>query len=232
MHSTATLGALLCIVVMSNVALMDLCFDVPVRLFSTTMVVTAAVIVAFDLPRLVAVLLHRPVPPPVPPDPLLRTPAMRAVGWVVKIGLIGGAIASSFVAVLTGDSRANPILPEALQATWRVRSDVEAGRDRAQTIDPERWRRFAVGRYVIAIRRDDDTAQYCAAAAGDVSHRLALTCTGKPAPVSATLTWVRDGDQLRLDGTFDHAPVTITLQRIGDDELPLSTHQARWLIDD
>lgn len=214
---TATIGALLCIVVMANVALMDVCFDVPVKLFSISMVVTAAAIVVFDLPRLFAVLLHRPVPPPVPPDPLFRSAAMRKVGWATKIVLIGGVIVSSFVSMANEEGQP-PALPAALQGTWQASA-------------PTRWRRFAIGDYVIMVRRDDDTPLYCRPKPGDLSHRLELACGRGDKASTATLTWDRQGDQLHLEGTFDSAPVTLTLSRVADDALPLSHHATRWITD-
>ena len=49
---TATLGALLCVPVMLNVMLMNLCFNVVVKLYSTMTVVSALVLVLHDARRL------------------------------------------------------------------------------------------------------------------------------------------------------------------------------------
>jgi hypothetical protein len=228
---TATIGALLCIVVMANVALMDVCFDVPVKLFSISMVVTAAAIVVFDLPRLAAVLLHRPVvPPPVPPDPVFSSRAMNLVGWATKIVLIGGAIASSFVAMTSAHVRSATAVPAPLQGTWQVAAYAERGREVASASAPTRWRRLAIGEYGIMIRRDDETPLYCGLTAAD-PVRLALACSRRTGGQAATLTWARQGDQLRLDGTFDGAPVTVTLQRVDDAALPLAHHTTHWITD-
>jgi hypothetical protein len=45
---TATLGALVCLVVVTNVAVLDLCYDVPVKLFSLGLAASAAVLVLLD----------------------------------------------------------------------------------------------------------------------------------------------------------------------------------------
>ncbi|HET9624907.1 MAG TPA: hypothetical protein VFP84_26245 [Kofleriaceae bacterium] len=220
---TATLGALLCIVVMTNVVLMDLCFDVPVKLFSTSMVLSAAALVVFDARRLVAVVLHRPVPPPVPPDPMFASPAMRALGWLAKLVLIGGVIVSSFVTMWDEDFETEPQLPVALRGAWRpVPGGPSAG-----------WRRLAVGEYASALRREDDTLWFCQTRPTDASH-IALTCSERRGgePHTGTLAWARHGEQLELAGTFDGAPLAIELRAVSDTALPLRRHVTRWVSDD
>src|SRR5262249_29240551 len=58
---TATLGALLTFGVMAHVTLMNLCFDVPVKLYSAHLTLLSLFAAAPDLPRLASVLwFHRP----------------------------------------------------------------------------------------------------------------------------------------------------------------------------
>jgi hypothetical protein len=49
---TTTIGALLCLAVMTNVAFMNYSYGVPVKLYSTMIVASAAVLVLYDAPRL------------------------------------------------------------------------------------------------------------------------------------------------------------------------------------
>jgi hypothetical protein len=59
-RKTAFAGALIALGVTANVALLDLAFDVPVKLFSLTLVLLSLVLLAPELPRISAFLLHRP----------------------------------------------------------------------------------------------------------------------------------------------------------------------------
>src|SRR5262249_41283960 len=62
---TTTLGALVCIGVMSNVVMLNLCYDVPVKLFSSHLLAGAVFLVAPDAGRLIRVLLlNRPTTAP------------------------------------------------------------------------------------------------------------------------------------------------------------------------
>jgi hypothetical protein len=123
---TTTLGALLCIAVLTNVALMNLCYGVPVKLFSISMVVSAAVIVLYDARRLAGVLvLGRATTPPVPMRPF-RSRRLDQLGWAVKLVLVGGVIVSSAVEMSRIHARrlADEVAP--LTGTWEVQSLVRA----------------------------------------------------------------------------------------------------------
>ena len=61
---TATLGALICLAVMSNVMLLNYTYGVPVKLYLTMIVLSAAVLVVYDAPRLLAFLvMNHPTSP-------------------------------------------------------------------------------------------------------------------------------------------------------------------------
>jgi hypothetical protein len=58
---TTLLGALISIVVMTNVAAMNFSYDIPVKIFSVNLVVLSVYLACFDLPRLINLfLLNRP----------------------------------------------------------------------------------------------------------------------------------------------------------------------------
>ena len=60
-RKTAFAGTLLAVGVTANVALLDLAFDVPVKLFSLTLVLLSLALLTPEIPRLSAFLSHRPV---------------------------------------------------------------------------------------------------------------------------------------------------------------------------
>jgi hypothetical protein len=80
---TATLGALVCLAVMTNVALLNLAYGVPVKLYSIMIVASAGVLLLYDAPRLWAVFVRNVTVPPAPLPSLFhdRIPTVRgAVG--------------------------------------------------------------------------------------------------------------------------------------------------------
>ncbi len=86
---TTTLGALLLVVVLSNVVMMNYAYDVPVKLFSSHLLVMAGFLLLPDVRRLIAVLvLNRPTEARTL-GALLPPGRARVAGWVVKSVLIG-----------------------------------------------------------------------------------------------------------------------------------------------
>lgn len=216
---TATLGALLCIPVMINVALMNWCYGVPVKLYSTITVLSAAVLVLYDARRVAAALFwHRSVPaaPLSPPFPSRRLNQLR---WVVKLVVVGGVLVSSAVVMAPAGPTAAATAARPVFGTWDVTSFVVHGRDLAQTAEPARWRRFINRGGRASVVREDDTRVGCAATIDDAAHTLGLTC--EATHQDGSFTWTRTGAELTLTGTFDHAPVTAQLKRRPESETPL-----------
>jgi len=87
---TATLGALIVAAVMFNVVMMDLCFDVPVKLYSSSLVVFSLLLIAPDARWLISVfLLHRPTEAPLLAAPQWTQRFGRLSHCLVKAALIG-----------------------------------------------------------------------------------------------------------------------------------------------
>lgn len=81
---TTMLGALTVFVVTLNIAMINYCYDVPVKLFSSMLLIMAAFLMAPDIQRLANVLIwHRPVEPASFP-PMLRSRKMRIARLVLK----------------------------------------------------------------------------------------------------------------------------------------------------
>jgi hypothetical protein len=224
---TATLGALLCVPVMANVAIMNWCYSVPVKLFSTMTLLSAVVLVAYDARRIGAALGFWPIPPLVV-EPR-RSRRMAIAGWILKIILVGGAIVSSAVEMdrILGTMAARQSSP--LTGSWEAKSFARDGRDLTPTADPSRWRRMIVSLPRVAIRFEDDKLVYCSTTIEDAAHSLALDCPRTKQ--TGALRWTRDGDGLRLEGTFAGAPVAVALERLDPAKLRLLTTQFQWTYD-
>jgi hypothetical protein len=207
---TATLGALLCVPVLLNVMLMNLCYNVVVKLYSTMTVVSALVLVLYDARRLIDTLVLRRSVPAQPVRPPFRSRRLNQARWLVKLVLVGGVLLSS----------ASPV-----SGTWDVSSFVVDGRERVET-EASRWRRISMSRGGAMLRLDDETVVYCRATPDDARHTLDLACPGTHQ--EGSLQWTRDGKQLRLDGRFAGKPVTARLALRDDAALPLVRAKFRW----
>lgn len=232
---TATIGALICIPVMLNVMLINLCYGVVVKLFSMVVVLSAIVLVLHEVRRLVDLLVRRRATLALPLRPPFRSRRWNRARWVVKLVAVGGVLVSSDVAMRGAHARRVADRASPLFGTWEVVSFVVDGRDLARTAEPSRWRRLMVpGTRGVALRLEDDTLLYCRVKPGEPARTAAppaaleLACTGDK---EGSLRWTRDGDQLHLEGTFGRRAVMASLRRRDLRELPLLREPFRWIFD-
>jgi hypothetical protein len=122
--------------------MLNLCYDVPVKVFSMQLVVTAVVIAAPRMRALIAVFLGRSAPEaPERPRMSLRRERARLVAKLAMLAVMAWGLYSS----LAGSLRHNGRLHE-LQDVWLVDSFTLDGVDRASATDPERWQKVAINR--------------------------------------------------------------------------------------
>lgn len=226
---TALLGALVCVSVMLNVMLMNVCYDVVVKLYSTMTLVSALVLVLYDAPDLVRMLVFRRAVPARPVAPPFRSPRLNQARWLVKLVLVGGVIWSSVATTRENVSQSEAAERAPLFGRWEVTSHVVGGRELAQTTEPARWRAAAIDFGRLALRLEDGSRVVCVAESDDAAHTLKLSCADTKH--EAALHWARDGEQLRLDGTFDGIPVTAVLRQLGARDVPLLQAPFHWTMD-
>lgn len=133
---TATLGALLVAIVMTNVVLMNLSYDVPVKLFSMRLLVMAIAIAWPDARRLLGAVLGRAAAE-LPPRARM-TPRMERGRLVAKLVLIVLMVLDVYLAY--GRRPAHDDRGHELHGNWIVDSFVADGVEHPPlTTDPVRW---------------------------------------------------------------------------------------------
>lgn len=145
---TRLLGAALAVPVLTNVVALNFCYDVPVKLFSSHLLVMALALLLLDGRRLVALFLtHRPVPaadlPPLFTDRRHRVAAAVVATLIVGTVLVTGLKDGLEAYRLWGAGRERP-------AIWGIH-DVETFRIDGQEVPPlltdeTRWRTLVVDR--------------------------------------------------------------------------------------
>jgi len=224
---TATLGALLSAASMAQVFLLNMTFDVPVKILSFHLLALSLVLLAPQLQRLANLLvLQRPAAPATQPPLFASARANRiavAVQVLVGIWILVGTTSISWDAWRSyGGGSAKP----ELYGIWTVSEYVRDGAVVPPlTTDDTRWQRLVFDApEVAAVQKMDGTLQPVQAAV-DVADRT-LRLDGDP---SGTFTFTRAGDELQLVGTVADQPVTMTLQRTDPDGLPLFNRGFHWV---
>ena len=214
---TALLGALVSLVAVANVLALNLCYDVPVKLFSARLLAMTLFAILPDGQRLVDLsVLHRAVPA-APIRPLIRRAAWRPT--------VSAVVASAVVAVTglalfdshqrrTGYGDLSPEPP--LYGIWNVEELTVDGAARPPRISDEmRWRRWAFDRRNTATvqRMDDSQARY-RVVLDPRAGTLTLTGLAETTGSAAFRFQEVATGMLALTGTLDGKPLEAHLRKV------------------
>jgi hypothetical protein len=213
---TATLGALVTLVVMTNVALMNIAYDVQVKLYASMIVVSAGVLVLYDARRLLAVFVtNRGVGPASQPT-LFEGRLPGSLRWAIKLLLIGSVTASS-VAAFPFEAPTRVASATGISGAWGVTSFTRDADATDATAGPS-WRRLLVDDGSLAVRLDDDAMMRCRRTTTADASTLAFACAkGR----SGEMRWTVAGTQLHLDGMFAGVKMSLSARRLDEKDYPL-----------
>lgn len=154
---TALAGALVAAAVMTNVAMLNLCYDVCVKLFSVHVVLVAVLLVLCDRDRLRA--LFGAAVPAVSPTPLFASARARKIAWVAQSVAVLFAVGYHGWFTLKEDRDAHaPTSP--LVGAYRVERLIKDGVVQPLlTTDAGAWRRAVISSWSLAIMSEDDTTR-------------------------------------------------------------------------
>ncbi|WP_228787597.1 DoxX family protein [Nocardia terpenica] len=233
---TAMAGALLSLVDTALVFVLNMTFDVPIKIISSHLMLMSLVLLAPEARRLVGSLLGGATAASAYPQPF-RTPRARWIAAVVQVAL--GVWVLVDVANVSwhgwreyGGGRPKP----PLYGIWNVSEFTRDGQPVAPLVtDRTRWRRIVFDYPGVAqVQRMDDSFATSKAAVDTGSHRLVLsapptTAAEQPKPM-ATFTFRQPAaDRLELTGDMDGHPVTLSLTRVDPDSFPQRSTGFHWV---
>ncbi len=212
---TTTLGAMVSFGVLCNVVALNYCYDVPVKLYSTNLLLMAVFLMAPDLHRLCAFLiLNRATEPADLSAPGFASRGLRIAARVVPILFV------------------SYVLYDQIHGGWQAyHSSLHPKRPSLYGMyvadplpaDPSQWHKVAI-EYPTALtaRLMDDTVKNYRAAYDDAKSTVTLTA-GKDAPL--TLTYSRpDPDHLQFTG-----PLTLRLRKLDPAKFLLLSRGFHWI---
>ncbi|MGY0500576.1 DoxX family protein [Nocardia sp. FBN12] len=233
---TATLGAMLSVVSMAQVFLLNLTFDVPVKMLAGHLLLMGLVLLAPQARRLANILvLERDSGPAVQP-PLFASPranrwatvAQVAVGLWITVGMVYAGMES------WREYGGGAPKPE-LYGIWEVGEfTVDGTPIPPLTTDPTRWQRLVIDVESAGYQRMDDTIVPVLATTDPAANTMTLSAapTGpaeSPKPYATFTIDKTSADTLTLRGELDGRPATITVERADLDSFPLRSTDFRWV---
>ena len=230
---TTTLGALLLVAVMANVLMMNLAFDVPVKLYSAHYLAFAAVLAARDFRRLAHVLLlHRPTQPGSLGRGWPRGRAAKLLG-VVKLLIVAWILWTIPTQRIWRFVEAPPRVKPEYFGMYEVVSFSRNGRELPPlTTDTQRWRRVAIDEQNrITILLMTDARMVYRLRPGPGPGKVTLEAMNAPrASVRETFTLTRaETGELNLEGRWFGAQVSMQLRRADERRMLLRDRGFHWI---
>jgi len=217
---TTTLGALILFAVLTNVVLLNFCYDVPVKINSTHYLIICVVLLAPELRRLAAFFLGRPTPASFPRW-------SRALKYVVI---------AVFVYFPLRDSLDHPSLRQTwYSGYWMVSTFSRDGHD---VSDATRWQRlkFEVdddGPIARWRNADESYGDLYDVTFDDAKHTMRFAPSTRDTPTHATgpidFTYTRTGDDLELRGTVAGHALDVHLTHLVTTNTPLMSRGFHWI---
>ncbi|HEU0030545.1 MAG TPA: DoxX family protein [Kofleriaceae bacterium] len=202
---TATLGALLAIAVLTNIVMLNMSYDVPVKLYSMQLVAIGLVIAAPQLRRVAAALLGHAVPE-VPSRPRL-SPKRERVRLAIKLAVVA-MLAYQVFDQLTSNTRP---APNALDGIWIVETWRADGVEHPPRLDDAvRWRKLAINPRSVIIRLMTDERRGHGLEVDDQQHTMKVS---RETDADVWRYVQRDAEHLAIDGTYRGQHVEVTLRR-------------------
>ncbi|MCY1000667.1 hypothetical protein OWM54_26320 [Myxococcus sp. MISCRS1] len=231
---TTTLGALVVIGVMSNVVALNFFYDVPVKLYSTQLLLFAVFLTLPDLRRLANVfVLNRATQPASLELPFTLSPRVLWASRAVKVLFIGWLLHNN---ITRGHERytqwGDGAPPPPFGGLYKVESFTRDGQELPPLLtDPHRWRAVSVGRNVVAARLMNDVRRYFPVKEGEAGKSILLMSgRGDDAkPVATLQRETPDAEHFVLEGEVDGAKVHVRLNQVDISNFELRGRGFHWV---
>jgi uncharacterized membrane protein YphA (DoxX/SURF4 family) len=229
---TTTLGALICLADMIQVFMLNMTYDVPVKLFSFHLILFSLFLLAPDARRMINFFFTSRAAAPSRRPALFRSPRANRLAVIIQVVfgmyLLGMGVYSGIQAWHAyGGGRPK----SALYGIWNVDEMSVDGQPRSPLFtDKDRWRRvvFDFPNFT-SFQRPDDTFTGYGSAINEKDHTIGLT---KPADKNwkAALTYTRPApDQLVLAGSMDGHQVEMKLKLMDRDKFNVVNRGFHWI---
>jgi hypothetical protein len=220
---------------MTNVVLLNLCYDVPVKLYSSHLLLMALWLIGPDLPRLAALLWHhRPAPAALEP-PVVASPRFRPTAMVLKLMIVGWVLGSPVYRQLQQgevDATRFGVTPPELKGIWQVETFTRDGAlVPPLATDPTRWSLLIIGDYRIMQVRGMNGQRidfFLVERAGESGAYTLSKPGADPPPRPATITFPQPGI-MHLATTDGSAPLAVTLHRLDESTFLLNRRGFHWV---
>lgn len=235
---TTALGAFILSVVLANIVMLNLSFDVPVKIGSAHYFAMCVVVLSPRLGPLANVLLFNRATLPVVAPRLAVSMRIGRAGWVLKAGVIVLIAYANLQPMLAW--RARRSFDGWPSGSWAANKFVRDGRDLPPSLDDgARWRRLRVEQYESGLYArwhfmNRTRGDLYKAVIDEPQHVITLSLAdpkpGTPVAGPVVFRYQRTDDvHLVLDGQVDGANLHVELERFDPGKTRLMSRGFRWI---
>jgi hypothetical protein len=208
---TTILGAFVVMGVMTNVVLLNFCYDVPVKLYSAELLLAGGVIALPQLRRVISAVLGRAVAE-VPPRER-KSPRWERARLVAKIGALACIAYGTYHQIDEVLGFFPP--PTELDGIWKVTAFSADGTERPPLLTDElRWRKLLVGSFsLVTVKHVTDASERMRGEVDASAHTLTVT-GGETKP--EVWRYELRGNTLTVDADHAGHKLHVTLAREPD----------------
>lgn len=229
---TATAGALLSLVSMAQVFVLNMTYDVPVKILSFHLVLLSLIVLAPQAKRLLNFLVLERVTEPAAQPKLFGSARANRIAAVVQVALgLWVCTGSGYAAWVTWNEYGYGAPKPELYGIWDVTEfTVEGTPSPPLTTDEYRWQRLIVDTQLTSYQRMDDTMVPTATDIDTEARTITVNSAADGVTRVAVFTYDRpDPDRLVLRGEIEGRPVALTLDAIDLDSLPVRGDRFHWV---
>jgi hypothetical protein len=228
---TTTLGALVCIGILSNVVMLNFSYDVPVKLYSSHLLLMAVFLAAPDLRRLASLLVwNRPVSPAEQRPLFASRRGNRAARVFRTVFILYVAVAALHRSHEDRLEYVDVATRQRLYGVWEVEELAVDGAARPLLATDERlWQRLVFewpGAIGIQYAHETKIRDY-ELRPDPGQHRYTLCCDPEH-KTSISFKQV-EPDVLALEGTVDGKQIRGRFRRMDASRFPLLSHGFHWI---
>jgi uncharacterized membrane protein YphA (DoxX/SURF4 family) len=233
MPRTTLLGALIAVLDMTQVFMLNMTYDVPVKILSFHLLLLAVFLAAPDLPRLFTLLFRNQAVAAPAASPIFQTRRAAQIALTIQLlygaALLGLGIFDSYRN--WGEYGANAPKPP-LYGIWEADEYSIDGEIRQPVFtDKERWRRFVIDRSGLAgVQLMDDSLTYCTAKLDTARQTLTLIQRRGQQRLGEMSFEQPDARSLTLDGEWGSHAIRARLHLLDDtNKFPLRAAKFHWV---
>ncbi|HEY9420228.1 MAG TPA: hypothetical protein VIW92_02350 [Thermoanaerobaculia bacterium] len=229
---TTTLGALICMGVLANVVMLNMSYDVPVKLFSSHLLAMAVFLILPDLRRLANLLVFNRPAEPAELRPLFARPWLNRGGLIFRTLFILAFAALALYQSWSVRSKFGDAAPKPpLYGIWNVEEFAIDGEVRPPLLtDKERWRRMVFSRVgAVSIYPMEAGYKYYSLKLDPIQRSLRLSKPSDPKSQSVLSYRQPEPGVLAVDGTFDGRKVRARLRRVDEKSFELINRGFHWI---